>query len=255
MIGHSRYWYAYNLKRIQRFLLHTLGAFSFQYLLTASLPTTFTALPMYPPIGTAFILCYLLGNNALLGLFLGGFCAYLFKGWAMPALFLYLAADIGCGYAVARVSRTVFSSDLSVFISTREWINFIKVNAFIICLISSLFRICAVILNSAGSILSENTVYKFIDLWLSDLNAIVVFAGFFLSWLSVYIKRVKIRGNGFLIATALSYVLAMLFLAWFIVHQQWCADYFNVQQYTIIPVSLLLFMMLLFFLGLRKGLR
>lgn len=182
----KNYWYIYNLKRLKRFSFQTLISFIFQYLTIIYLTFSYPALPMYPPIGVAFVLFYLFGNNSILGLLLGSL-AYLFKGFSTPMIFCYALADIGCGWLGAMLCLKVFSSDLMRVNSFKEWARFIKINM-CLCLVSSLLRITGAVWEVSGPI-SFNIVFYYVDLWLADLNSIVIMFGFFVSWLYLMLSR------------------------------------------------------------------
>ena len=188
----KKYGYAYHLKKIQRYLFHTVIAFFLQYLMIISLPMTGHALPIYPPLGAALMMIYFLGDHALLGLLLGGGCAYFFKGLAPLQVVLFLTADIGCGYLGVRLCQSVFSSERSLLTQPREWFEYLKINALITCTLSSLLQLGAILFNHTGNLSAQTMRHTFIQLWLSDVNAILVFSAFFLSWTSVYLGMEKI---------------------------------------------------------------
>lgn len=190
--SNNAYWRTYNIKRIKRFLLSTGIAFFLQYLTLIHLTVTYPALPMYPPMGSAFVILYLLGKAPLFGLFLGGFCAYLFKGLAMPSLLLYLTADLGCSYLGVKLCKSVFSSDNLVYVDSKEWRNFVIINACASCFLSSLLRLLAVVFYTTNTMSLETLGYNWLTLWLADLNAIIVFSGFFLTWMTVHLRRERI---------------------------------------------------------------
>lgn len=185
----NKYWHAYTRKRVQRFFLCSIMAFFLQYLNINHLAFTYPTLPMYPPMGSAFVMLYLLGNSTLLGLFLGGFCAYLLNGLSLSTLLLYIMADLGASYLGAKVCRSVFSSDWSLYTDSKEWLRFIKKNAFITCVISSVPRTITIFLNHTSPMTFKIVFYNFINFYLADLNAIIVFSGFFLPWMSVHLGR------------------------------------------------------------------
>ncbi len=183
----DKYLHSYNLIRIKRFLIQTTMIFIFQFMIIINLIFSYPPLPMYPPIGISFVMFYLFGNNAIFGLLLGGFGGYLLKGLAIETTVLYLIADLGCGYLGSVLCQNVFSSDIKPFLNLQNGFKFFRINALITCLISSLIRISAAI-----SINLNITFYDYINLWLSDLNAILILSSFLLSWSYIPFSREKI---------------------------------------------------------------
>ncbi len=280
---------AYNLKRIQRFLITTVGVFLLQFLTMTHLTVTYPALPMYPPIGSAFVMLYLLGNTSLLGLFLGCFCAYCAHGLTLPALFLYISADLGGAYLVVRWCQSVFTSDHSIFVDTKEWLRFV-IYASIGCLLSGALRMIAILLSDMSHLSLETVGHHVLSLWIADLNAIIVFTGFFLTWISVYLGRERVFRQkitiyhrvwwlvwglccvgflmkiqclllaiilslylsyrfGMLIATAVSYVLTTLFLIYFTFNQAYLLHDLGLLLYTLIPCGVLSFLLAMICIG------
>lgn len=257
----NHYFYHYNWIRAKRFLLKTTVIFIFQYLTIINL-TFSSALPMYPPMGIAFIMFYLLGNQAFFGLLLGEICAYFLKGLPFDFFFCYLTADIGCGWLGAFLCQTIFPSEMRMFSNWREWLSFIKVNAVITCLLSSFLRLTPLILTH--KINSKFLLIQWLNLWLADLNSVLIMTSFLLSWWSVLFNRVKISEkeiskilvfvilgfivlsilfvknalliyliitamvlalhlafrHGYLIATAMLYMISTIYLTFFMIHKQ-----------------------------------
>jgi len=284
-----QYWYSYNLTRIKRVLMLTIMIFSIQYLVIINVSSLAPALPMYPPIGIAFTMFYLFGNNAVYGLLLSGFCAYIIKGLGIEAMLLFLIADIGGGYIGAHWCQNVFSSDIKPFANLQENWHFFKINAFVTCIISSLLRWGVTIWLPTHNL----SVYAYIDLWLADLNAILVLSGFLLSWAYVPLSREKICEKiitkasimvlvlfiiasilfmqkfiliyfivaamlislycaytyGYLVAMVLLFIISSIFLGYFIAHKQQYLDYFGLGLYTIAPISLLVYVVCMLYVG------
>ena len=283
-----KYLYSYNLMRIRRFLIQTIMIFVFQFMTIINLTFSDPILPMYPPIGIAFVMFYLFGNNALFGLLLGGFCAYFLKGLAIKIIVLYLMADIVGGYMGSILCRNIFSSDIKPFAKKQEVFKFFKINALITCLISGLLRVSAVVL------LNHNIViYDCINLWLADLNAILILASFLLSWSYVSFSREKLSEQtitivpiimlvmfiifsmlfmqkvelgyliivamiasiyfahvyGYLVATALLFIISAIFLSYFIAVGQQYVGYFGLKLYTLVPVFLFIFTICILYIG------
>ena len=182
----KQHWRSYIFIILKRFSLQTLMVLIFQYLVITNLTFSLPVSPMYPPIGIAFVMFYLLGNNALLGLLLGGLLGYLIKGFVLQSALLYLTADIGASYLGSLLCQKIFTSDIRSFAKLSEMFEFLKINAFITCFFSALARIGAIFLKV------ELTFYDCLNLWISDLNGIVVLSGFLLSWAYVPFSREKI---------------------------------------------------------------
>jgi len=245
--SHRAYLRTYNLIRVKRLLIQTLMIFAFQYFTIINLTFSFPALPMYPPIGIAFVMFYLLGNNSMVGLLLAGGCGYFLKGFSIESTLLYLTADIAGGYLGAFLCRGVFSQDLKPFANLKEGFQFLKINAFAVCLLSSLIRVLAIILNQKEPIHFQVLVFNFIDLWLSDLNAVLVLSGFILSWIYVPFSREKI--NGYLMTTAILFVSSSLYLAVFLALKANYLLSFGLKLYTLVPFGLLLYIICLLHLS------
>lgn len=264
----------YHLIRAKRFLFLTITIFFFQFLINSKLSIS-SSMPLYLPMGIAFSLFYLFGNNAVLGILLGEACAYFIKGYPTELILVYLIADIGCGYLGALLCQNIFSSDIVRFTTWRECCKFVMINAFITCIISSSIRFIAIKKN-------------FLNLWLADLNSILIFSGFLIPWLSIPFSREKISHQnlnkltlvlfgvmsflsivflkkpefiiifalalllaiylsycyGYFIATASLFVVAIIYSAYFLAHQyQW-------MQYN--AIALLLFTIGMLCLGYRS---
>ena len=152
-IKKNKFWYAYMFQKTKRFFVHTLTAFFVQYICIMNVTLSSPILPIYPPIGTASAMFYLLGANAWIGLLLGSACAYGMHSMSISFIALYGLADIGSGYLSAHYYRTLFLSDLSVFTSTQDWYKFIKNTMLLTCVLSSFLRITAVVLNTPSRLL------------------------------------------------------------------------------------------------------
>lgn len=289
------YWYQYNFIRIKRFVYNTSAAFFLQYLTLIHLSATYPALPMYPPIGSAFVMLYILGNNPLVGLLLGSFCAYFFHGLSLPCLLLYIGADIGGAYIGVNSCNYLFSTDNFVHSEPKEWFCFLFVNACASCLFSSFLRLTAMLI-LVPEMPANRIFFQWVNVWLSDINAMLVFAGFFLTWMSVYLGRetilydtpsryaamiglvfvicfaLSIRnpvfmlvlwllsfviayGFGILLSTAATYSLSILFLIHFVVHQQFFLQNWGLHIYTIIPAALCTYLVSILYIGQRSSKR
>lgn len=273
---------AYNFKRIKRFLISTVSVFFLQYLTLIHLSNIYSGLPLYPPIGSALVMIYLLGDSTLLGLFLGSFCAYCVHGFTLPSLFLYISADLGGAYLGARWCQMIFTSDQSIFVARKEWLRF-AIYVSLICFFSGLLRMLVILVHDTNHMPVETVGYYFLNLWIADLNAIIVFTGFFLTWISVYLGRERVFRQksttlskicwllwglsclaflkkieflllaillslylsycfGILIATAVSYALTTLFLICFTFNQASWLHHLGQSMYILIPCSVLSFL-------------
>lgn len=210
---------AYRWLKAKRFFALNIMAFSFQYLCIYHLKSFLPLYPLYPAMGIAFTVIAILGENAILGLLLGGMCAYYLKGYSLTYIFLYSTADIVCAYVGAYLCRNVFMSDIPKHATIPLWMRFIRINAFVAGL-SSLLRITAIVLSEMKFPKLSTLFYCYIDLWLADLSAIILFYAFLSTWLSVYMSREKIVTNKIplysiiiFILFAISAILAMKKLA------------------------------------------
>lgn len=204
----NNYLYSYRLTKIKRFLLQTIIIFIFQYSTIVNLTFSYPALPMYPPMGIAFIMFYLFGNNSVWGLLLGGGSAYFLKGLPAASICFNTFADIGCSWLGAFLCQAVFSSDVMEFIKIREWIKFFKITIGI-CLLSSLIRMMPILLHYKTIKHPDILFYHYINVWLADLNAILVLFGFVISWLSLFYSRGNITNKAL---KKLPIIIAIVFI-------------------------------------------
>lgn len=287
----NHYKHSYRAKQLKRFLWHTMMAFFLQYLTMSHLTFSYPALPINPCMGAAFMMLYLLGPNALLGLMLGAILGYVLHGFSFASVCLYVWADIGGAYLSVSFSRLVLSSDLSVFIYPKEWLRFVQKNMLMACVLTTVLRTVALVLVDPSVWHGRALGYYMFDIWLSDLNGLLVFSGFLLTWLSVYLSREKVSDvpldnlkliaipvlvivamivvkhaavtfilglvvalylsyyYGVLMATVLTYALAMVFIVYITNHQQLYLDYLGLRGYTVLPLACLGCMLLVFFVG------
>lgn len=182
------YAFLYHCIKLRRFSALNIIAFSFQYLCAYHLQAQFPIYPVYPVMGIAFTVVAILGPNALLGLSLGVVCAYYLKGFSVASILLYSSADIACAYLAAHLCRNIFTSDIPYHGTMKSWARFTRVSASVCCL-SGFLRLIALVLadNTLPSFMT--LFYIYIDLWLADLNAIIIFYAFLSTWLSIYMSR------------------------------------------------------------------
>lgn len=186
-----RYAYYYAWIRLKRFLALNIMAFSFQYLCIYHLKSAYPIFPIYPAIGIAFAVIMILGANAMTGLILGEIVAYYLKGFSLTSLSLYSAADVLTVYFGAYFCRNIFQSDIPRLAGSKVWLRFFSASLFMASL-SSMVRISAIILAETKMQAWKNLFYVYVDLWLADFNAIVLFYAFLMTWLSIYMSREKI---------------------------------------------------------------
>lgn len=205
-----RYFLTYLFMCGKRFLIFTFMIFAFQFLLVFTYDILPPALPLYLPIGMSFTMFYLLGNQAFWGLCLAE-CLALYAKQVQPITwFLYLVADLGLGFLAAMLCQKILSSDLRPFSNSKDRIRFIQTTIYISC-ISSLLRLNAYIwgdktaaLSATAESLNHTTpitsvhrsilqmIYYYFNYWLADLNALISFAAFILSWAYVFNSREKV---------------------------------------------------------------
>ena len=213
-ISINHYW-QYNVIKLKRLLIHTVLIFIFQFLIIVNLTFQYPALPMYPPIGVAFVMFYLFGANAFLGLILSEICGCFFHGLPMNTIFLYLIADLLGAWVGAIWCKNIFFSDVNHLINKKILLAFVAKNAAITCFISSFIKILAIILINQTTYGVKILLYNYINLWLADLNAILIIPSCILSWVAIlfnqqniYYKNIKILS----IITILFILLSMLFM-------------------------------------------
>jgi len=184
------YYLSYNLIRIKRFVTISLISFIFQYLSIISIPGKFVISPLYPAIGIAFSMYFILGRNTIPGLLLGTLLAYFLKGYNFISIFLYAISDVGCGVLGAYLCQNVFSSDVPRLIKFREFKKFVLINALFTCVISGGFKLFALKTNVYLNI--GKTIKVFLLFWLGDLNSIIIIFMFLFTWMSIYQSRESI---------------------------------------------------------------
>lgn len=211
---------AYQWINIKRFVSQTALIFIFQYTTIMSLPIIYPQLPWYPPIGIAFVIFYLFGCTAFVGLLLAGFFAYILNGLSLISTVLYLSADIIPSFIGALLCQKILSSDINPFAKHKEWLQFIKINALFTCTLSSIFRIILWIFIQQKTIDLKIFFLNYLSLWLADLNAILLLSGFLLSWINVPLSRVKILKKPLSKWIVLSYITLMIISLVFI-QQPW----------------------------------
>lgn len=170
----------YQFLRFKRFILLTIMIFAFEFLTTHNIKFLWPALPLYPSIGINYVLFYLFGPNAFLGLLLGEGLAYALNGFSPKLIIIYLIADLGFSSLASFLTHTLFSSDIKPFIKKKELIDFV--------LIIGIISLCSSALKFFGlkdSIL-DPTIFLF---WLSDFNAICILSFFIFSWVYVAFSR------------------------------------------------------------------
>lgn len=285
----QNYFCAYTLIKIKRFLIQTILIFVLQFLTMFNMGDSYTILPMYPPIGMAFVIFDLLGKNALCGLLLGELCIYFIKGQPLEAVILYIIADLGCSYIGTILCQNVFSSDLKPFSNWRELCKFLCINALTTCSISTLLRIYAI--RVAG--LANLTFIQIICLWLSEITAILIFYVLVCSWLYglfskekisnktlskthiytiiafiagtiLFIKKIQfiylIIGTlilsiyyaylyGYLIGIMLLFIVASIYSSYFIAHGVKYVTKFGYNLYSITYIGLLLYTAVILYVG------
>lgn len=187
-----KYYLQYNFIKIKRLLLHTVIIFLLQFSVIASLPFPCAGIAMYPPTAIAFLMFYLLGGVAFYGIFLSSLCGYLLQELS-PACFCgYMLADLGAGFFAVVFGKDFFATDVRILLDWQAVAKFIKVNAFIIVMFTSLLKMLALIVDNKIDPSFKNLSYTFLHLWLADLNAILILSGFLLSWLYVPFSREQI---------------------------------------------------------------
>lgn len=182
---------------LKRFLVLNLIVFIFQYITCINLKSLWPAYPMFPPLGIAFVMFYFFGGIAFLGLFLAEALALFLNDFSLITIFLYLIGDIAGGYLGASLSQNTFKKDIRIFSDAKSLKHFILINALITSTFSSVYKLIALIveqirISNKAALPFLELVYNFIELWLSDLNALLVIGGLLLSWISVPFSRERI---------------------------------------------------------------
>lgn len=238
-----KYWWAYNVLKIKRFLVQTLIVFIFQYLILMNITLSLPPSPMNPAIGLAFSFFYLLGKSAIPGLILGELCAYLLKEVSIGTLVLYLTADIGFGCIAAYFCNTILSSDIRSFASRRESLQFLKTNA-TVCLFSSLFRSIGDFNHLSAKISFSDMILFYFDHFIADLNGILILSVFLISWVTIPFTGEKIfRGA---LTKYPATLLALLILSALL--------FMNRSSLHVIIIAILVSLYVLFIYGRKKSL-
>lgn len=175
---------AYELKRLQRFIVQFLIISLCQFNAIVHSPVSVLAPPMYLPVGVSFIFCYLFGARSLIALCFIGSVTYALKGLPLLVLFAYTSADLMAGFLGAKFCQNTFATDNPWVYSRREWLQFILRNL-AVALLSACLRMLPWLLQS-----NQHWSWpRFISLWLADTNAILVLFSFSLIWLYVIYSR------------------------------------------------------------------
>ena len=181
----------YNKIRVKRFLIHNFIIFILQFLIIINLTFQHPALPMYPPIGIAFIMFYLFGSNAFFGLLLSEFCGLFIHGLPINTICFYLFADLVAAWLMVYLSQNIFFLAIEPMVIRHKLLNFIK-KILIACSISSLIKAFPIIITCKSYYNYPTLLYNYIDLWLADLNAILIMSSFVLSWIYIPFSQYNI---------------------------------------------------------------
>lgn len=192
----KKYLRSWNKIRAKRFAGQFLIIFICQYIAITQVAFSLPSAAMYPPMGVAFVMLYLFGGSSIIALLCVGFCAYFLKGFTAEFIIFYLIADVGACSVGVLLCQNSFSSDNPWADNLGEWLGFIAVNLGITSLISSITRMIPIYLNNYTHMTNTTLFYNFIDLWLADLNAILVLFGFSITWLYLSYSRGSVTPNG-----------------------------------------------------------
>jgi hypothetical protein len=160
----------YILLDVKRKFLLNLLAFSVQYTITSYQPTIQIPLPMMLPLGTAFVLFYLFGLIPTLGIVLGGFCAYVVKGFTLPLCCWYLGSDLIAAFIGAYYAHRILVSDVQPFHNITTITKFVVVNAVVTSTLATIIRLQ----------LKPSSIQHFSYLWLAAINGIFVTSTLFI---------------------------------------------------------------------------
>lgn len=191
----NNYLMAWNRIRAKRFAGQFLIVFICQYIAIMQVIFSLPVPPMYPPMGVAFVMLYLFGGSSIIPLLCVGSVAYFLKGFSGIFVFFYLIADVGVCYFGVSLCQNSFSTDNPRAVNLKEWLEFITINLCITSFLSSLVRMIPVLLTQGTSMTCVTLFYNFVDLWLADLNAILVLFGFSITWLYLAYSRGSIFLN------------------------------------------------------------
>lgn len=205
----------YNIMRIKRFLLHTTLIFICQFLIIVNLTFGYPILPMYPPIGVAFVMFHLFGMNAFAGLLLSELLGYVIYNIPINIILLYCLADLFSGWLSSYICKNISFLDVTILVNKNTLLEFIKKNAVIILLFSAPIKLLTMtMLYPSWEI--ETLLYNYINFWISDLNAILIIPSCILSWLYVLFNRHHVSTKPiklpFIISLIMFIVLSVLFI-------------------------------------------
>lgn len=186
---------AWNRIRAKRFAGQFIIVFICQYIAIMQVSFTLPAAPMYPPMGVAFVMLYLFGESSIIALVSVGTIAYLLKGFSNVFVLFYLLADVGACFAGVLLCQNSFATDNPRSDNLGEWLGFIATNLCVTSIISSLLRMIPLLLTKGVDMTFGFIFYNFMDLWLADLNAILVLSGFAITWLYLAYSRGSILFN------------------------------------------------------------
>lgn len=211
----KKYLLAWNITRARRFAGQFLIVFICQYIAITQVIFSLPAPAMYPPMGVAFVMLYLFGGSSIPGLICVGIVAYFLKGFSSIFVLFYLLADVGACFLGVLLCQNSFSTDNPWSNNLKEWLGFITINFFITSCLSSLIRMIPFLLTKSTDMTFPVLFYNFIDLWLADLNAILVLFGFSITWLYLAYSRGSILLDEKMEKIPLLAVLACIILSAF----------------------------------------
>ena len=205
----------YNIIRFKRFLLHTTLIFVCQFLIIVNLKFDSPALPLYPPIGVAFVMFYLFGINALPGLILSEILGFLIYNLPINIILLYCFADLFSGWIGSYICNNISFLDVNISINKRTLKEFIIKNAIVVLLFSSSIKIFAMS-SLSSSWVNKTLIYNFIQVWIADLNAIIIIPSCILSWLYVLFNRHNVSTKNITTTSVIALITFVVLSVFFI---------------------------------------
>ena len=187
------YYKQYNIIRFKRFLIHSCLIFSFQFLTVTNLKLQYLLLPMHPPLGISFTMFYLFGLNSLPGLIFGEILGLMTQQLPLNLIWMYSLSDIIGGISGAYLCQKIFFIDSNIVaLNKTNFLQFVTKNWVFTCIASSVIKVLAVKYININNIVIKTLSIYAINLWIADLNAVLVIPTCICSWLYVALNNHKI---------------------------------------------------------------
>lgn len=166
-------------------------------------------------MGVAFVILYWFGPSSIAALFCASVIAYLLQGLGLPFVAGYSMADIMPATLAIFLWADMGLSENPNCNQCQEWLRFIFLKAGLVCLLSASLRILPIFFIAKEPSL-EKVFFHGVNLWLADINGVLVLFAFAMNWLylaysrSVIVPKKRLQKPTFWLF-CISLVLSILF--------------------------------------------